>query len=85
MIRDYTMSAYETVVGGKLKLKGKPLNVKAGGIKKKKKKHNKHQDHVSQLLDNDDLSQGFYFLLYLLFYFILFSKIVSDGCYNIHT
>jgi len=33
------MSAYDGVVVGKLKLKGKPLDVKDGGIKKKKKKH----------------------------------------------
>ncbi|XP_054788271.1 uncharacterized protein LOC129294147 [Prosopis cineraria] len=32
------MSAYDNVVIGKLKLKGKALDVKAGGIKKKKKK-----------------------------------------------
>ncbi|KAK6925817.1 Protein FAM32A [Dillenia turbinata] len=31
------MSGYENVVGGKLKLKGKALDVKAGGVKKKKK------------------------------------------------
>ncbi|XP_074562654.1 uncharacterized protein LOC141819214 [Curcuma longa] len=35
------MSAYENAVGGKLKLKGKALDVKDGGIKKKKKR-NKH-------------------------------------------
>ncbi|XP_050223536.1 uncharacterized protein LOC126673433 isoform X1 [Mercurialis annua] len=44
------MSGYENVVGGKLKLKGKPLNVKAGGMKKKKK-HKKHQDQLSQAVD----------------------------------
>ena len=32
------MSAYDHVVSGKLKLKGKALDVKTGGIKKKKKK-----------------------------------------------
>ncbi|OMO76080.1 hypothetical protein CCACVL1_15930 [Corchorus capsularis] len=47
------MSAYENVVGGKLKLKGKALDVKAGGIKKKKKKSKKHQDEVSQVTLND--------------------------------
>ncbi|GFP84916.1 protein fam32a [Phtheirospermum japonicum] len=31
------MSAYDNVIGGKLKLKGKALDVKAGGMKKKKK------------------------------------------------
>lgn len=34
------------VVGGKLRLKGKPLDVKVGGIKKKK--HKKHLDRLSQ-------------------------------------
>jgi protein FAM32A len=34
------MSGYENVVGGKLKLKGKALDVKAGGVKKKKKNKN---------------------------------------------
>ncbi|KAL5996212.1 hypothetical protein ACLOJK_026286 [Asimina triloba] len=33
------MSAYENVAGGKLKLKGKALDVKAGGVKKKKKRN----------------------------------------------
>ncbi|KAL4570060.1 hypothetical protein LXL04_025710 [Taraxacum kok-saghyz] len=32
------MSDYENVVAGKLKLKGKALDVKAGGVKQKKKK-----------------------------------------------
>ncbi|CAN4077181.1 unnamed protein product [Withania somnifera] len=35
------MSAYENVVAGKLRLKGKALDVKSSGIKKKKK--HKHQ------------------------------------------
>ncbi|KAI3728463.1 hypothetical protein L6452_17100 [Arctium lappa] len=34
----WKMSVYENVVAGKLKLKGKALDVKPGGIKKKKKK-----------------------------------------------
>ena len=42
------MSAYENIVGGKLKLKGKALDVKAGGIKKKKKHKKQHQDQVTQ-------------------------------------
>ncbi|XP_011001435.1 PREDICTED: protein FAM32A-like [Populus euphratica] len=39
------MSAYENVIGGKLKLKGKALDVKAGGIIKKKKnlRYKKHR------------------------------------------
>ena len=48
------MSAYENVVCGKLKLKGKALDVKAGGIKKKKKHKKQHQDQVTQ--DDLDLS-----------------------------
>ena len=41
------MSAYDNVVVGKLKLKGKALDVKAGGIKKKKKRHDKSYDQLS--------------------------------------
>ncbi|XP_008807665.1 protein FAM32A-like [Phoenix dactylifera] len=42
------MSAYENVVGGKLKLKGKALDVKTGGVKKKtKQKH--HYNRESQI------------------------------------
>lgn len=39
------MSAYENVIGGRLKLKGKALDVKAGGIIKKKKnlRYKKHR------------------------------------------
>lgn len=50
------MSAYENVVGGKLKLKGKALDVKAGGMKKKKK-HKKHYDLISGSTENE-LSAG---------------------------
>ncbi|KAF2317700.1 hypothetical protein P3X46_024074 [Hevea brasiliensis] len=50
------MSAFDNVVGGKLKLKGKALNVKPGGMKRKKK-HKKHNDQVSQVLENE-LSAG---------------------------
>ncbi|URE40307.1 hypothetical protein MUK42_34713, partial [Musa troglodytarum] len=49
------MSAYENVVGGKLKLKGKALDVKAGGVKKKKtKRHNKEDSQI----ENDELPAG---------------------------
>ena len=42
------MWEYENVVVGKLKLKGKPLDVKYGSIKKKKKKkQKKHYDQLS--------------------------------------
>lgn len=51
------MSAYENVVGGKLKLKGKALDVKAGGIKKKKKKNMLNTDQISQITGSD-LSEG---------------------------
>ncbi|KAA8547771.1 hypothetical protein F0562_004200 [Nyssa sinensis] len=50
------MSVYENVVGGKLKLKGKALDVKTGGMKKKKK-HKKHYDQTSQVTENE-LSAG---------------------------
>ncbi|GMI91968.1 hypothetical protein like AT1G16810 [Hibiscus trionum] len=46
------MSGYENVVGGKLKLKGKALDVKAGGIKKKKK-HKKQIQHHDEITQND--------------------------------
>ncbi|XP_062008915.1 uncharacterized protein LOC133725609 [Rosa rugosa] len=50
------MSSYENVVGGKLKLKGKALDVKAAGIKKKKK-HKIHQDQIS-LVTEKELAAG---------------------------
>ena len=46
------MSGYENVVGGKLKLKGKALDVKAGAVKKKKK-NKKRQDQISDVTQND--------------------------------
>lgn len=57
------MSAYENVVGGKLKLKGKALDVKAGGMKKKKKKHSKlMSDQISKVTDNELSAGKLYFL-----------------------
>ncbi|KAK3010475.1 hypothetical protein RJ639_012694 [Escallonia herrerae] len=50
------MSSFDNVVGGKLKLKGKALDVKAGGMKKKKKQ-NKLSDQISQVT-GDELSAG---------------------------
>ncbi|XP_071723990.1 uncharacterized protein [Rutidosis leptorrhynchoides] len=47
------MSSYENVVGGKLKLKGKALDVKAGGVKKKKKKQRSQIDRAA-----DDLTEN---------------------------
>ncbi|KAG6737140.1 hypothetical protein POTOM_059865 [Populus tomentosa] len=52
------MSGYENVVGGKLKLKGKALDVKAGSLKKKKKKHVKKQVDSSDLVIHNELSTG---------------------------
>ncbi|XP_058227688.1 LOW QUALITY PROTEIN: uncharacterized protein LOC131336070 [Rhododendron vialii] len=45
------MSAYENVLSGKLKLKGKALDVKAGGLKKKKKIR-KNYDQISQVSEH---------------------------------
>ncbi|RWR84702.1 protein FAM32A isoform X1 [Cinnamomum micranthum f. kanehirae] len=50
------MASYENVVGGKLKLKGKALDVKAGGMKKKKKP--KHQYEQTSLISENELSTG---------------------------
>lgn len=50
------MSSYDNVIGGKLKLKGKALDVKAGGVKKKKK-HKKQYDQSSEVTENE-LSAG---------------------------
>lgn len=50
------MSSYDNVIGGKLKLKGKALDVKAGGVKKKKK-HKKQYDQNSEVTENE-LSAG---------------------------
>ncbi|XP_022716428.1 7-dehydrocholesterol reductase-like isoform X2 [Durio zibethinus] len=52
------MSAYDNVVSGKLKLKGKALDVKAGGIKKKKKHKKQHQDFQSTQNDLSSASGG---------------------------
>ncbi|KMZ74208.1 Protein FAM32A-like protein [Zostera marina] len=49
------MSGYENVVVGKLKLKGKALDVKSGGVKKKKK-HSKNRE--SSYSSNDVLLTG---------------------------
>ncbi|GAB2293049.1 hypothetical protein Dimus_027268 [Dionaea muscipula] len=51
------MSAYDNVVGGKLKLKGKALDVKSGSIKKKKK-HKKQYDQISLVKENEKLEGG---------------------------
>lgn len=51
------MSAYERVIGGKLKLKGKALDVKAGGMKKKKKQK-KQFDQIPQVTENELAAGG---------------------------
>jgi len=43
------MSAYGNVAGGKLKLKGKALDVKAGGVKKKKKETKHHEQNLAMV------------------------------------
>lgn len=48
------MSGYENVIGGKLKLKGKALDVKAGGVKKKKKQKKQH-DQISEAVESECL------------------------------
>jgi len=55
------MSSYDNVVGGKLKLKGKALDV-AGGVKKKKKKNKRNQDQLLQVAE-DDISAGWFIFL----------------------
>jgi len=55
------MSAFDNVVGGKLKLKGKALDV-AGGVKKKKKKNKRNQEQLLQVAE-DEVSAGW--LVYL--------------------
>ncbi|KAH7684045.1 Protein FAM32A protein [Dioscorea alata] len=50
------MSAYDNVVGGKLKLKGKALDVKAGGIKKKKKQKHR-RDGEDPHIERDEVPE----------------------------
>ncbi|XP_027344589.1 protein FAM32A-like isoform X1 [Abrus precatorius] len=51
------MSGYDNVVGGKLKLKGKALDV-AGGVKKKKKKNKRNQDQFLQVAEDETTAGG---------------------------
>lgn len=54
-------SVYENVVGGKLKLKGKALDVKAAsGIKKKKKKDDKIKQQENNSSKNHQLNEHFH-------------------------
>lgn len=50
---DQDPMSYENVVGGKLKLKGKALDVKSGGAKKKRKKVNLHLEQFPITNDED--------------------------------
>ncbi|KAJ0986777.1 hypothetical protein J5N97_005133 [Dioscorea zingiberensis] len=52
------MSAYENAVGGKLRLKGKALNVKEGAVKKNKKKKHKHYFDQEIQSGGDGLQSG---------------------------
>lgn len=60
------MSGYDNVIGGKLKLKGKALDVKAGGVKKKKKQK-KQLDQVSEAVESEFsvLSSTSYYSLFI--------------------
>ncbi|KAL2518670.1 hypothetical protein Adt_14917 [Abeliophyllum distichum] len=51
------MSAFDNVVGGKLKLKGKALDVKAGGVKIKKKQK-KQYEQISEVTENEFSAGG---------------------------
>ncbi|KAL0287758.1 UNVERIFIED_CONTAM: hypothetical protein Sangu_2677700 [Sesamum angustifolium] len=51
------MSAYENVVAGKLRLKGKALDVKDGSIKKKKKHKERHM-LSSHVVGHGQLTDG---------------------------
>jgi protein FAM32A len=55
------MSEYKNVVGGRLKLKGKALDVKEGGVKKKKKKH---QLEESSQIEHDELHKGLFLVIH---------------------
>lgn len=60
------MSAYDGVVVGKLKLKGKPLDVKDGGIKKKKKKHHTSYHYLSHTNSGEHYTLLFFSFICLL-------------------
>ncbi|PIN23885.1 Conserved alpha-helical protein [Handroanthus impetiginosus] len=47
------MSAYDNIVGGKLKLKGKALDVKAAGMKKKKKQKKQYEE-ISKAVESEN-------------------------------
>ncbi|KAI3978183.1 hypothetical protein MKX01_013014 [Papaver californicum] len=51
------MSEYDNVVVGKLKLKGKTLDVKAGGLKKKKKQKKVQYERIAEIQESE-LSTG---------------------------
>lgn len=67
------MSAYDNVIAGKLRLKGKALDVKSSGIKKKKK-HKNQYDLVSQVTGNNqpkNLKVSFFCSLGIMSFFLL--------------
>jgi FAM32A len=64
------MSSYQNVVGGKMKLKGKALDVKSGGIKKKKKqKHNRSEEDPP--IGNEHPVEGLWHVNVMSFFFFM--------------
>jgi protein FAM32A len=53
------MSEYQNVVGGRLKLKGKALDVKEGAVKKKKKKKYQREESSQSGHEHNELHKGF--------------------------
>ena len=66
------MSEYQNVVGGRLKLKGKALDVKEGGVKKKKTKK-QHREESSQI-GHDELNEGLAHLHWLFWTYANYSN-----------
>ncbi|EES05596.1 hypothetical protein BDA96_04G269800 [Sorghum bicolor] len=52
------MSEYQNVVGGRLKLKGKALDVKEGAVKKKKKKKYQREESSQSGHEHNELHKG---------------------------
>ena len=48
------MLEYQNIVGGRLQLKGKALDVKDGGVKKKKKKYQREESSQTESDKNGD-------------------------------
>uniref|UniRef100_A0A804NVM5 CGI-like protein n=1 Tax=Zea mays TaxID=4577 RepID=A0A804NVM5_MAIZE len=51
---DPAILEYQNVVGGRLQLKGKALDVKDGGVKKKKKKYQREESSQTESNKNED-------------------------------